>query len=474
LEGNKMNPDEILAQLIEGQNAVLKEAADKLKTVGNSQTANKLHGINGLWSTPGLDREVITAHVRPHGFASMLPALPSVTEDPRFASLTGITETTGTQPTEPCDDAPYAFMKGCNLTARFGILRFDTNTIDISQTFRQVNRSDFKDLVLRGRLLGLTDLHPQELSESQVLDVLTKAEMVVAGISAERELSKQMWQGITTVAGNFPGLDVQIATGQKDADSSVLCPALDSDIKDFAYDLVGGDGRDIVEYLSMLMFYLENNAMTMGLDPVSFAIVMRPGLWQELSAVWPIVYNTNRANAVPTGATLFVDGRDNISDRDTMRSGMFIDINGKRYPVVVDTGIYEHNNINDANLLAGEYASSIYVVPLSITGNMPVTYREFLDFRAGDNDSALLRGMNTFWTDSGVYSWAVENNKWCYKLSLRTEQRVILRTPQLAGKIQHVKYVPLQHLRDPYPESPYFADGGVSLRDYTSGDAVWL
>lgn len=469
-----MNPDEILAQLIEGQNAVLKEAADKLKTVGNSQTANKLHGINGLWSTPGLDREVITAHVRPHGFASMLPALPSVTEDPRFASLTGITETTGTQPTEPCDDAPYAFMKGCNLTARFGILRFDTNTIDISQTFRQVNRSDFKDLVLRGRLLGLTDLHPQELSESQVLDVLTKAEMVVAGISAERELSKQMWQGITTVAGNFPGLDVQIATGQKDADSSVLCPALDSDIKDFAYDLVGGDGRDIVEYLSMLMFYLENNAMTMGLDPVSFAIVMRPGLWQELSAVWPIVYNTNRANAVPTGATLFVDGRDNISDRDTMRSGMFIDINGKRYPVVVDTGIYEHNNINDANLLAGEYASSIYVVPLSITGNMPVTYREFLDFRAGDNDSALLRGMNTFWTDSGVYSWAVENNKWCYKLSLRTEQRVILRTPQLAGKIQHVKYVPLQHLRDPYPESPYFADGGVSLRDYTSGDAVWL
>jgi len=468
-----MNPDEILMQMIEGQNAVLKEAADKLKTVGTSQTANKLHGINGLFSTPGLERDVISAHVRPHGFASMLPLLPSVTEDPRFPSLTGITATNGTQPTAPCDDAPYAFMKGCNLTAKFGILRFDTNTIDISQTFRQVNRSDFKDLVLRGRLLGLTGLEPSELNESGVLDVLTKSEMVIAGISAEREMSKQLWQGVTTVAGNFPGLDVQIATGQIDADTSVACPALDSDIKDFGYDLVGGTGRDIVEYLSMLMYYLEYNAMTMGLDPVSFVIVMRPNLWQELSAVWPIVYNTNKASAVPTNATLFVDGRENISERDAMRQGMYLDVNGTRYPVVVDTGIYEHNNINTAGLAAGEYASSIYVVPMTIVGNMPVAYREFLDFRAGDRDSALLRGMQTFWTDSGVYSWAIENQKWCYKLSLRTEQRVILRTPQLAGKIQHVKYIPLQHTREPYPESPYFADGGVSLRNYTAGSAVW-
>jgi len=468
-----MDPNDILMSLIEGQNAVLKEAADKLKTVGNSQTANKLHGINGLFSTPGLERDVITAHVRPHGFAAQLPVMPSVVEDPRFASLTGITATNGTQPSAPCDDAPTAFMKGCNLTARFGILRFDTNTIDISQTFRLVNRGDFKDLVLRGRLLGLTNLQPGGLDESGILDVLTKSEMVIAGISAERELSKQLWQGVTTVAGNFPGLDVQIATGQKDADSGVACPALDSDIKDFAYDLVGGSGRDIVEYLSTLMWYLEYNAMTMGLDPVSFMLVMRPDLWQELTAVWPIAYNTNKASAVPTGATLFVDGRENVMERDAMRQGMYLDINGKRYPVVVDTGIYEHTNINDANLAAGEYASSIYVVPMTIVGSMPVTYREYLDFRAGDRDSALLRGMQTFWTDDGVYSWAIEDNKWCYKLALRTEQRVVLRTPQLAGKIQKVKYIPLQHLREPYAESPYFKNGGVSLRNYTRGQAVW-
>jgi hypothetical protein len=81
--------------------------------------------------------------------------------------------------------------------------------------------------------------------------------------------------------------------------------------------------------------------------------------------------------------------------------------------------------------------------------------------------------MNTFWTDNGVYSWAIENIKWCYKLSLKTEQRVVLRTPQLAGKIQNVKYQPLQHLREAFPDSQYFFDGGVSVRGASTAYTPW-
>jgi hypothetical protein len=464
-----MNKKDLLEKLVE----VFGDEDLDEKTVASSQNANKLHGINGLFSTPGLERDILTAHVRPYGVSSILPAFPSVNEDPRFGSITGFTAATGTQPAAPCDDAPKAFMKGCNLTARFGIFRADTNTIDISQTFRRVNRGDMTDLVLRGRLLGLSNLSPASVTEEGVLDILTKSEMLTAGIYTERELNKQMWQGTTATAGNFPGLDVQIATGQKDADSGVACPALDSDVKDFNYHLVGGTGNDIVEYLSMLVYYLEYNAMTMGLDPAEFAIVMRPELWGELSAVWPVVYNTSRANSTPTKATVFVDGRDNVADRDAMRQGLFIDINGKRYNVVLDTGIFEHNNINNANLAAGTYASSIYVLPLTVAGNFPAVYREYLDYTQGAQNEALLNGMNTFWTDGGIFSWAIENNKWCYKLSLRTEQRVVLRVPQLAGKLQRVKYSPLQHLRSDDPASPYFADGGVSLRGWTRPNSVW-
>ena len=73
-----------------------------------------------------------------------------------------------------------------------------------------------------------------------------------------------------------------------------------------------------------------------------------------------------------------------------------------------------------------------------------------------------------------MWSWAIENLNWCFKLKLKTEQRVVLRTPQLAGRIDNVRYTPLQHLREPQPTSPYWSDGGVSLRQTTTDYAVWL
>lgn len=462
---------EVLNETFERQNEVLKEAQDKIKTANTALNAQKLHGTYGLFSTPGLDRDVITALIRPQGIAPSLPLFPSTVEDPRFGAITGVSAPSGAEPTVACNDAPTSYMTVANLTAKFGLLRRDTNTIDITKTMLQVNRGEMRDLMLRGKLLGMTGLQPSEINDADVLTVMTKSEMVLAGISAERKLAVDMWQG-TVAAGTFPGLDQQVATGQKDADTGTLVPALDSDIKSFAYDKVGGTGRDIVEYLSSQIWFLKYNAMNMGLDPVDFVIVMRPELWYELSAVWPLAYNSTR-QTVPTGNTVFVDGRANVQDRDAMRQSMRLTVNGESYPVIVDTGIFEHNNVNNANLKAGEYASSIYVLPLNVNGSFPVLYREYLDYRAASRETALLRGNELFWTDSGVYSWAIEQIKWCYKLAMRTEQRVILRTPQLAGKIQYVKYSPLAHLRQPNPTDPYSVAGGVSMRSYTAPTVIW-
>lgn len=465
-----MENENILQSLndaIERFTAVLQKKEEmEQKTPASGLTATRLHGSGGIFATPGLERDIITAHVRPHGISSVLDMFPSVSEDPRFGSLTGYTATTGAQPANACDDAPAGYVKGCNLTARFGRVRYDTKTIEMDKVMLKVNRGDMTDLNLRGRVLGLTNLPMSGLNESQILNVITMSEMVGVGVQFERQLSRQIWQGVTTVANEFPGLDVQIATGQKDADSGVLCPALDSDVKNYGYATLSAS---IVTYLSQLEWYLKYNAMTMGLDPVNWVIAMRPDLWYELTAIWPCAYNTNRCStAVGANSTVFIDGRENVTERDLMRNGMYIDINGTRYPVVVDTGIFEHNNVNNANCQAGEYASSIYMIPLTIQGGFPVTYREYVDYRQASSDTALLRGMEDyFWTDNGSYSWAIENLKWCYKLAAKTEQRVILRTPQLAGRIDAVKYSPLQHLRQPDPSDPYYVDGGVSLRTDT-------
>ncbi len=456
-----------------------------IKAAASVNQAPLLYGDGGLWITPGLEREIITARVKPHGIMAELPLLPSVMENPIFGAITGVQGDGASPATDPCDDNPTGFIKGCNLTAQFGRTAFDTNTIEFDKVMLQVNRGVSTDLRLLGTLIGQNDLNPSNLSDQQVLELVTAAEMIKVGMlfqqgtTQQMGLNRQMWQG--TIAGNtagyaqFPGLDVQIATGQVDAQTNVACPALDSDVKDFNYNNVDGSGLlDIVEYLSMLEFFLFYNAQKMGLNPVEWIIAMRPELWQELTAIWPIAYNTNRGASVLAGNTrMIVDGGDMIAQRDLMRENMFLEINARRYAVVTDTGIFESTNINDANVPAGSFASSIYMVPLTVTGGFPVTYMEHVDYRRGAGDVALLRGKENFWTDSGIYSWALENNKWCYKLSAKIEMRVVLRAPQLAGRIDNVLYAPLQHLRSPFEDSAYFQDGGVSLRSAAATNAVW-
>lgn len=446
------------------------------KAAASVQTANQLHGSGGLWSTT-VDRDVLTAHIRPEGISSILPLLATVDDDPRFGTLTGYTDPEGAEPENACEDAPAGFVKGCTLTARFGLTRRDTNTIEFDKVMLRRNRGDFMDLQLRGRVLGLSNLHPPSLNERQILNILTKSEMVTAGVNAERKLVKEIWQGTFGVNTEFPGLDSQIVTGQIDADSSVACPAMDSDVKDFAYDDVEGGGRSIVEYISMLEWFIYFNARRMGLLPATWVWAMRPELWQVFTEVWPCQYNTGKCATSLIGgqSRVVIDGRENISERDEMRRSMTLEVNGRRYPVVIDDGIFEQDSTNDANINPGDYASSIYFVPLTVTGNFPVTYMQYLDYRntvANDN-VALLMGRQDFWTDSGVWSWAIEQVKWCYKLALKTEQRIVLRTPQLAGKIDNVRYSPLQHLRSSDPASPYFADGGVSIRNADPLNAVW-
>lgn len=480
-----MNDSEFRA-IFDQQTQILKALVEKetgesvTKTPAAASSYTPLHGPGGIWTGPGLERDVISAHVRPQGLASVLRLLPTFNDNPQFGIMTGFTQGAADSTywvTEHCADVPAGYQKGCNLTAQFGALRVDSQTIDMDDVMLKLHRGDFTDLMLRGEVLGLTGLNPSDTDQGDILNLVSASEFVQMGVQTERLLNRATWQG--TVANNqFPGLDVQIATGQVDVNTNQACPAADSDVKSFAFDEIGGSGRDIVEYLSMLEFYLNYNAQTMGLDPVSWVIVMRPELWFELTAIWPCAYNTSRCSPAMLGANsrTFIDGRENVADRDRMRQSKTIDINGTTYPVVVDTGIAELNNVNNANLNPGEFASSIYFVPLTINGGLPVTYRQYLDYRGAAKDVGFARGnLHVWWTDGGVFAWSLEQTKWCYKFSLKSQQRIILQAPHLAGRIDQVKYIPLQHLRDPQPDQPYHQDGGVSLRSTAASRyAVWL
>lgn len=484
--------DEILEKLADAlsvQTSIMEQLATKagmsVKAPASVNEAPLLFGDGGLFITPGLERDVITAYVRPRGLAESLPLLPSVTEDPVFGSITGVQGDGASPATNPCDDNPSGFIKGCNLTAQFGRIAFDTNTIEFDKVMLQVNRGVTTDLTLRGRLLGMNDINPSGLSDSDVVDLVTASEMVKVGMlmqrgtDSQKGINRMLWQGAianNTAGGGYkecPGLDAQIATGQVDSIDNVACPAMDSDVKNFNYGVVDANNTDIVNYMQMLEFYLFYNAQRMGLDPVEWCIVMRPELWHVVSEIWPLTYNTYRSEVINTNARVIVNGDQMATETARMRQELVITINGRTHKVVADDGIFEQTNINDGNVPAGSYASSIYFVPLTITGGFPVTYLEHVDYRRGQRDIDAIMGRGDFWTDRGIFSWAIENAKWCYKLSAKIEPRVVLRTPQLAGRIDNVMYAPLQHLRSSDPNSPYNVNGGVSLRSATATYAVW-
>jgi len=242
-----MEKDSVVEQLAEA--FVL--AADRIgkKDVQAHVTGpGSLFGAGGVFSVSGLERDIITAQVRPFGLLEKLPRFASVLEQPRFGTITGITDDVGNEPAYPCDNAPSGYLKGCNLTAAFGRVARATNTIEFDKVMRQLHGGINTDLQLRGRMLGLEGLTPAGLSEADIVNIYTMSEMVSAGVRLERKLNVMTWQGspANNNAGGgyaeFPGLDNQIATGQVDADTNQACPALDSDVKDFAYVQRRDDG----------------------------------------------------------------------------------------------------------------------------------------------------------------------------------------------------------------------------------------
>jgi len=460
---------------------IIKEMKDEGRhekhDAGGAMTAQQLHGLGGIFAHLGADPEFLSTYVRPQSIANVLPVFPSVNEDPRYWTLTGFTEPTGDQPTNACDAAPTNYTKGCMLTAMFGLKRFDTQEVEMDKVMLRINRGDFSDLRFIGDpITGGTNMFPGGVTRDNALNVITAMEMLRTAANMEMALHTDVWQG-TVAAGSFPGLASQVATGQVDAGTGTACPSLDSDIKNFAYNDVCGTTLDIVEYLSSMMYYLESLAMDTGMGPVNYKLVMRPQLWFELSACWPCSYLSNRCNDASGTQLLTVNDGTNVNMRDRMRESLKLPVNGIQYDVVLDTGIYESNSTNNANLDPGEFASTIYAIPVSIAGNYPTCYREYVDYRQAAPDEALLRGRPSwFHTDGGMYSWTYLETRWCYLLSLKTEQRVVLRAPQLAGALQNVGYTPLQHLREPgYGDDnhPYSVDGGVSYRPGGTRYAVW-
>lgn len=446
----------------------------RFKAVPSTPTGIPAHGPGGLFSQLGLDSKIFSAMQLPQqGLSGILPVMPTQYTDPLFGIITGVTATTGSNPSGVCDDFPVAgLLKLCTTSLPLGRYGRQTTVIDLDLAGKQINRGEFLDLQILGSPfdndVGVVPTFPGGANFEGAARTEANKRLLELAVAWSRDFARQVYEGLpTNNLGDgykeFNGLNALINTGYRDAVTGQACPAADSIIASFGNLDVASNGAQIVRLLAYIYRNLNKIAYEAGLGESKWAIAMPYGLFYELSEIWPCAYMTYRCS-VATGSTNFVDADEQVRMRDDMRgdlsarTGQYLLIDGQHVPVVLDDAIREDGTGG------GTQVSSIYFIPLTVLGGTRVTYWEYFNYNVtgGARDIARQFAPDHFFSsDDGRFMWTLEPpTKYCIRAAVKMEPRIVLRTPYLAARITNVRYTPLLMPRSPFTDSPYFVDGG--------------
>lgn len=445
-----------------------------------------LHGPAGLFNRRDRDNPVFSAISSPMmGVADALPVFNGARfldnnfggTDATFESLlTGVTagelDEFANQPTAPCTDGPVGgLLKFCSLVNPYGNYRMSTRELEIDRAGRVADMVDAFSV-------QVANTFPQGL-------FAVPSDTPTIGNAVNNELAARIWEMVLGFQRMFAprvfigspannngerrdivGLDIHINSGNKfDALTQANCSAANSDVKNFGLDIVGGSGRNIMQYIEMADAVVTHKARRQGLGTPEYIVALRPELWQEITEIIP-VQKYERVLAVinrVTNGRGNVDARDVFNERNGMRDSMLIPVNGRFLNVVVDDTIPETTPNQNANLLPGQYASTIYGIPLTVLGGFPVTFWEWFNHGNAQETFIQQRAAGLTWTtDGGMFRWFSDFAKGCLKLNAKFTPRLRMRTPQIAWRIDNVAYAPLQHFSSWDPNSSYFTNGGVT------------
>lgn len=457
--------------------------------IGAPTAVGWMHGVGGIFGIPGLDEQVISARITPRGISTVLRVFPDIYTHPQYPYITGVVEMDAEEPQTECETCPSGVTQSCIQSACFGFICRETRELTPNRAIERINSGEV-NLTLVNDILGLDQGDPflaiRQYDRGTIMQIATAWAMLEVGILIQQKLVPMVWTGnpannIGTGYREFNGLDVLISANKRDWHTGARCAALDSDVKNFAYqniNAVDAQGNfTIVRQLSALEAYVYHNAVRMNLMPCEWVWVMKPELWYELTEIWPIIYYTTR-NMVAwnlAGNVMNLSAKETSDLRDNMRSGMYLYVNGRRHPVILDDGVADETNADVAAIPVGSVASNIYFVPLKYLGSRDATYLQHKDYRlTGPELRAARLTPDQIWSDDGRFLWTNERMKWCYTLSAKIEPRIVLKTPQIAGRLNNVVYTPEQRLRSPFqddlPEDyPPFLKGGEMHRAFPFG-----
>lgn len=480
-------PD-ILGQLTE---AVLERMQDRAreKAAGTTPSSYFVHGPTGILAQPGQRADVVNAMMTPlMGLQKALPVRPSAMANEVYPILTGQTDSTGSEPTNACDDAPQpGNLKICNQTYPFGRLVMDSQVLQVDRPGLITNRSEFLDQRLIGNPFQNYPM-PQDVNPGDALRTEVGKKLLELNNGFNLKHAHLVYDGNpSNTSGNtgyieFYGLDKLINTGYQDAYTGQACAAADSVIVSFGSANITGNENAIVKDIVETYAYLDYLAERTGQKPCTWALAMRYSMFRNLSQIWPCVYMTYRCVIQSSGSTNFVSAEMQVQMRDDMRNGVFdgrdigspyLLIDGKPVQVIIDDAIVE--TVPSANT----FKSDIYFVPMTYNGGRPATFWEYFNLNAPGAMGDVIQnfaplGSFTILQNGRYWLHRKPPSNECVQVRLGTKPRLILETPFLAARLTNIVYNPLLiHERSPFPQDGtngyYFVNGG----QYTFPAPTW-
>lgn len=439
------------------------------------------HGPGGNFSFPGVDNQVFHTTIGNIGILGRLPAVPSVQTNPTYYVLTGVQDLSGTEKNNVCDDARTAgLVKSCIITSVFGRYELATSEVELNRLGQVNDRADPMDLALVGSPIAQSGVFaagarspatPADLLRNEVARKFWEL-----NVGFHRLLSQQLWVGDpanNAAGGGYKELTSfaqLVNTGYVDAEDNTACPSIDSDLKDFGCANLEDETDRLIEMLSDVIRTRRDIAFRTGVSPVRFLLAMRPELFWVLTSVYACSYLTYRCQ-VTGQERVVVEGSEQVAFRDAMRAGRYLLVDGEKIEVVLDDGIAVDTPTTSSSVSEGCQCSDIYLIPMSVIGGRAVTFLEYMDYgnpsaRAALGNLVLARQEGAFLT------WPRQQNQ-CVVWQSKVEPRLVMRTPWLAGRIQNIEYCPAQQARTPFPDDPYFVDGGRTSRPGPSHYTLW-
>ena len=472
-----MNENDVLkalGQLIAGQ--VQKADGTPISTYAYSE--------GGLFGSCKQDPALINALVGPMGYESKLQFVGTATENPIVQSLTYI-GSSGYAQSGVCADCGTPTIRRCAQTSCFGRICQMTEEMQFDQLGLKAN-NNVNQLALYG---NITDPAGNVIiPQGQPITDMFTLHVLAAAYNLRREIGEMMWAGNpTNSAGGyeeFTGFDLLINTGKQDALTGVACDALDSVVGDFGSQVVGATGSaSIVAAISGLVRSIRYRIMTAGFstDGAVIDLVMHPTLWDCVADAWACEYGVD----CNVGAAPYNDALAVANLRDDFINGMYLTVDGLRYPVTLDNGISVTNTP-----VGNETArcSTVYAITRVLPGGPPVpdspgggviTYGEYQDFgRTGGDAIAWMRqqfgATPVSVTDGGRFAVApTTSGGFCFDARIMTKPRIRMLMPQLAGRLTNVCCIPMGTYPDVSgSDGIYEVDGGATTSppNYLYGD----